>query len=120
MFFQNVAQSLKPGGRFLVDTPIMESLFPRFDRRDWTWVQVGGRRIRILEEREFDLETSRVESTWTFIEPDGSVKDATLSTRLYGYRELCDLLRQAGFQKFTALLKRTPTNRSASAHTSSH
>jgi SAM-dependent methyltransferase len=102
-FFQNVAQSLKPGGRFLVDTPIMESVFPRFDRRDWAWFRVGGRGIRVLEEREFDLATSRIESTWTFVEPDGRVEDATFSIRLYSYRELCELLRKAGFESFTAL-----------------
>src|SRR5262249_14181035 len=65
-FVRRVARALRPGGRFFLDTHVAETLYPRARPRDWRPWGEGERRGRILEERRFDLERGRVESTWTF------------------------------------------------------
>lgn len=102
-FFKNIARSLRPGGKFLIDTHVMESWLPAFEERYWMWDEVAGRRIRVVEECFFDCETSRVEMAVTFIEDDGRTQTGELSVRLYSYRELCELLREAGFCRFYGL-----------------
>jgi SAM-dependent methyltransferase len=59
-------EALRPGGRFLIDVQIAESLFPKFRERDWHWVRQDPP-LRILEERRWSLESGSIESTWSFI-----------------------------------------------------
>jgi cyclopropane fatty-acyl-phospholipid synthase-like methyltransferase len=54
-FAANVARALVPGGRFLIDTQVTESLFPRFQERRWDYLPDG---TRVLEECRYDLESS--------------------------------------------------------------
>jgi len=99
-FASNVARALRPGASFLIDSHVAESLLPSFRERDWFWVRQPSP-LRVLEERRFDMDTGRIEVTWTFIR-DASVVSSTSSIRLYTYRELCELLRKAGFSRFQA------------------
>lgn len=94
-FARRVARALKPHGSFLIDLHVAESLYPQFRPRDWSWIRKDPP-LRLLEERTIDLESGRIESTWSFVTPDGALS-RTLSIRLYGYRELRDLLITAGF-----------------------
>ncbi len=94
-FLKAVSRALKPGGRFLLDTPIMETYVAEMEARDKDWWQTREGLIA-LEERWYDHTTSRAESQWTFIN-DGKVERKRLSVRLYTYRELAVLLEQAGF-----------------------
>lgn len=57
--------------------------------------------LRVLEERRLDLESGRIESTWTFIGENETVSRWT-SLRLYSYRELQSLLKTAGFSRCQA------------------
>jgi hypothetical protein len=98
-FAANVARALAPGGGFLIDTHVTESLFPLFQERRWDYLPDG---TRVLEESRYDLESRRVETTWTFLRESGPVS-SNVSIRLYGCGELCELLRAAGFREFTAL-----------------
>jgi ubiquinone/menaquinone biosynthesis C-methylase UbiE len=98
---QRVARALKPGGRFLIDVHVMETVFPRFQERRWSWFDDEHPK-RLLEEVSFDIDAGRVECEWTFLE-DGKARSSTSSIRLYSYRELCALLREAGFATFEAL-----------------
>jgi SAM-dependent methyltransferase len=98
-FASRVAAALRSGGRFLIDIPVAESLFPKFRERDWHWVTPDPP-LRILEEREWDLMSGRVESTWSFVGAETS--SHRISMRIYTYKELCDLLRSAGFSRFEA------------------
>jgi hypothetical protein len=91
------ATALREGGRLLIDTHVAESLLPRFAERDWIWSGTPGSSLRILQERRFDHENSRILGTWTLVNPDGGLETAHSSIRLYSYRELCELLRAAGF-----------------------
>ena len=95
-FASAVAQALRPGGRFLVETLTLEALLPDF--RDRWWHGVGG--YLFLQQRRFDHETSRAETEWTLIGPGGERETRFSSIRLYSYAELTDLLRGAGFVSF--------------------
>ena len=93
-FLRAVSNALKPGARFLLDTPLVETRLPEMEAETKVWWKVGD--LLALEDRRFDHVTSRVESEWTFVR-DGQIEKKDLSLRLYTYRELCRLLDQAGF-----------------------
>jgi SAM-dependent methyltransferase len=98
-FASHVAEALRPGGRFLIDLHVAESIFPKFRERDWDWAREDPP-MRILEERQWDLASGRIESTWTFLGENAA--SHSVSMRIYTYLELCDLLRSAGFSRFEA------------------
>ncbi|MGD2249610.1 MAG: methyltransferase domain-containing protein [Candidatus Methanofastidiosia archaeon] len=94
-FLEAVHNTLKPGGTFLVDTLAAEALFPIFQERDWhktgdTWV---------LQKRHFNIEKSRIEAEWTFIK-HGKVTTKCSSMRVYTYREICKIVKGAGFSVY--------------------
>ena len=87
-----VCNALAPGGRFLIDTNLIETLMPIHQPKGW------GRSgdVLVLEDRVFDFETSRMEVDWTFIR--GAVEERKhASLRLYSGHEMVQLLRRAGF-----------------------
>lgn len=98
-FLRAVSHTLKPGAPFLLDTPLIETRLPEMESQERVWWPVGD--VLALEERSFDHTTSRVESQWTFVR-NGQVERKFLSLRLYTYRELCSLLKQAGFSNHRA------------------
>lgn len=100
-FLRRAARALRPGGNFLLDGHVTESLYPKFRERDWSWIR-DEPPLRVLEERKMDIDEGRVESVWTFVSPEG-VDSRTVSIRIYSLRELRDLLRKAGFSAFRAL-----------------
>jgi SAM-dependent methyltransferase len=91
-----VLGALRPGGRFLVEGHIMETWLPIFRERDWFWVGTEDARIRVTEERSWQVATGRVEVTWTLIDESGPKSYAT-SIRIYSFLELQALLISAGF-----------------------
>lgn len=93
-FLSAVSDCLKPGARFVMDTPLIETRLPEMEAQERVWWPVGD--LLALEDRHYDHVTSRVESRWTFVR-DGRVEKKELSIRLYTYRELCTLLEGAGF-----------------------
>jgi len=97
---------LGPGGVLLIDIHSTESLLPQFRERDWSWQGEGEDRVPVLQERFFNLETQRVEATWTTLTKNGPVSD-NISIRIYGYRELSDLLHTAGFRGVDAVVTGT-------------
>lgn len=96
-FIKAVNRSLKRGGGFLLDIHVVETLFPKYQPKAWTEIED----VIILENRAFDHITGRVEVDWTFIQKG---KQATYhsSIRIYTYREIVNLLRQNGFERFEA------------------
>lgn len=90
---QNLFDSLKPGGRLIVDVNGKEVLAARFRERDWNRLADG--RI-VLEERRIVDGWKRIETRWILI--DGAQrKESTLTLRLYSGAELETLLRTVGF-----------------------
>jgi ubiquinone/menaquinone biosynthesis C-methylase UbiE len=51
-----VARALKPGGRYLIDTPSLETLYPRF--RERTWFQIAD--TIVLQEAILVMGTGRI------------------------------------------------------------
>lgn len=98
-FLRAVSRSLRPGGRLVLDTPLMETLLHGVTDEPRVWAEVGD--LLALEERGFDHEAGRLESAWTFIR-DGVREVRDMSIRLYTYRELVAVLEQAGFGKHEA------------------
>jgi cyclopropane fatty-acyl-phospholipid synthase-like methyltransferase len=96
-FLHAVARALKPGGRFLLDTHVVESLLPAFQPKGW--IRLGD--TLVLESRAFDHERGTSEVEWTTVR-DGVVEVKTSSIRIYTYRELAGMLRDAGFTDLTA------------------
>ncbi len=98
-FLRAVSNALKPGARFLLDTPLVETRLPEMEAEPRVWWQAGD--LFALEDRRFDHVNSRVESEWTFVH-HGQIEHKSLSLRLYTYRELCSLLEGAGFGRHQA------------------
>jgi len=91
------AGALRPGGRYLIDTPTLESIYPQF--RDRTWFEAGD--TTVLAENAFRLDEGRVETEWTFLRGDER-RTQRSSIRVYALSALTDLLREAGFTAFEA------------------
>ncbi len=94
-----VARALKPGGRWLIDTHSTETLMPMWASKGW-WADVEP---LVLEEREYNLFTGQVDTTWTFVHSNGRRDTHTSSVRLYAVHELIALLGSAGFTGFAPL-----------------
>jgi len=98
-FARGVHASLAPGGKFLIDTPVIESLLPGFLPRRWWWLGEGDDRVRVVEELHYDLESGRLNVAWLFQRGTGE-ESHDVSMRLYTCQELCALLRSVGFSRF--------------------
>ena len=92
-FLRAVAATLKPGGRFVLDTPmVMENLLHQIKERPW-W-KAGS--VHLLVENQYDPARARLDTEYTFVS-NGRVEVRRGSQRVYGYRELMGLLTTAGF-----------------------
>lgn len=94
-----VAEALRPGGRYLIDTVTLETLAARFRPRD----RYEAEGVTVTTETALNLGEGRVETTWTFRSGDDEPVVRRSSIRCYTLRELTDLLRGVGFAAFTAL-----------------
>ena len=108
-----VCKALLPGGRFLIDANLTETLMPIFQPKGWG--RAGD--ILVLEDRVFDFETSRMEVDWTFVR-GGVEEHKHASLRLYSAHEMVALLRRAGFASvrlldFTTEAPLSPSSRRA-------
>jgi SAM-dependent methyltransferase len=97
-FLHGVAGSLRPGGAFLLEGHIQETLLPIFRPRDWNWAGPESARVLVAEEREWDMDTGRVEVTWRLWDGDRSTTHSS-SIRIYGFREVRDLFLSSGFSR---------------------
>jgi cyclopropane fatty-acyl-phospholipid synthase-like methyltransferase len=92
-FLRAVSSALKPGGRFVLETPmVLENLLGHLQHRPW-W-KVGE--MYLLVVNEYDHTRSRLDIEYTFM-LNGRSEVQFGSHRAYRYAELRDLLEQAGF-----------------------
>jgi len=94
---RNMYRSLRPGGRFLIETLGKEGLARRYQARDW--YEVGD--SLVLHERLPVDGWSAFEQRWILIRK-GRANEFRLWLRLYSAVELRGLLKQAGFRKTEA------------------
>jgi 2-polyprenyl-3-methyl-5-hydroxy-6-metoxy-1,4-benzoquinol methylase len=92
-FLRAVAAALKPGARFVLETPmVLENLLGHLQDRAW-W-KVGE--IRLLVVNQYDHTRERLDIEYTFV-ANGRVDVRNGSHRAYSYRELVALLEAADF-----------------------
>jgi SAM-dependent methyltransferase len=90
---QAAGQALAPGGAFLIDTIDPIALAPRFKERDWS---EHGEGVTLLEQHAWDRLRGRLETTWTFVHPDGTRNELRFSVRAYTAPEIAAMLERAG------------------------
>jgi SAM-dependent methyltransferase len=92
-FLRAAAGALRPGARLVLEVPlILETLSLVLIERSWH--RLGD--LLLLRAGSYDPERGRADVEYTFIEgATTEVKEA--SYRVYGYRELAQLVREAGF-----------------------
>jgi 2-polyprenyl-3-methyl-5-hydroxy-6-metoxy-1,4-benzoquinol methylase len=92
-FLRSVQAALKPGARFVLETPmVLENLLRHIQDRPW-W-KVGD--VYLLVANQYDHLRSRLDIEYTFVS-NGRVEVRTGSHRAYRYAELRELLVNAGF-----------------------
>ena len=92
-FLRSVRNALKPGGRFVLETPmVLENLLNHLQPRPW-W-KAGD--VYLLVENQYDAASARLNIEYTFVS-NGRVEVRRGSHRAYSYRELVDLLTVSGF-----------------------
>ena len=93
-FLRAVAATLKPGARFILETPmIVENLLPHIQRQPW-W-KVGD--MYLLVSNTYDHLRGRLEIDYTFIQGD-RIDTRHGSHQAYRYAELAALLDACGFE----------------------
>jgi cyclopropane fatty-acyl-phospholipid synthase-like methyltransferase len=92
------ASALRPGGSYLIDLPVTESVYPQFRSRDW----FEAVDTIVLSETAMQEGSGRMETTWTFLREGEPRTFRRSSVRLYSLHELTELLRGAGFSSFEA------------------
>jgi SAM-dependent methyltransferase len=97
-FLHAVAAALKPGARFVLETPmVLENMLGWIEERPW-WT-VGDMRLLIVN--QYDPVRGRLDIEYTHIS-NGQVDTRYGSHRAYTYRQLVELLEGAGFTVQTA------------------
>ncbi len=86
--------SLRPGGRFLIETLSKEILARSFRERDWYSLPDGS---RVLEQRRITRNWTWIESKWTLLTATERF-DWDLSHRIYSAAELSTLMESCGFR----------------------
>lgn len=92
-FLRSVATALKPGARFVLETPmVLENLLGHIQERPWWRVQD----VHLLVNNRYDAVRERLDIEYTFVS-DGRVDVRQGSHRAYSLRELLQLLDASGF-----------------------
>ena len=92
-FLRAVRAALKPGARFVVETPmVLENLLGHIQERAW-W-KAGD--VHLLVANQYDHTTGRLDIEYTFVS-NGRLDVRRGSHRALTYRQLVDLLEAAGF-----------------------
>lgn len=93
-FLSAVHRSLKPGGRFILETSVAaESVLPSLV--SGRWYPFGD--LYFLHETRFDPITSQLTSSYTLIR-NGEIEKKQAVYRVYGCRELLKLAESVGFK----------------------
>jgi len=93
LVLRNIYASLRPGGRFILESMGKEILARIFLRQSWSEWPHGF----LLEERAAIEDWSKMHNTWTFIERDGKVHKWEVIHWIYSGAEIREMLESVGF-----------------------
>lgn len=92
---RTISRALRPGGKFIIDLINRDWLIKNFQPHSWMELKDGF----MLERREFDPATSRMNSDWLFVHKDrNEIERKAITLRIYSLHELLDVLGRAGFE----------------------
>jgi SAM-dependent methyltransferase len=92
-FVRAVAAALKPGARFILETPmVLENVLRHIEDRPW-W-QIGDHHLMVAN--QYDPAAGRLDTEYTFVS-HGRLDVRRGSHRALTYRQLIELLDDAGF-----------------------
>jgi SAM-dependent methyltransferase len=98
-FFRAIARSLKPGGRFALETGMAaESILPT--RQPTRWFKLGD--IYMLSENQYHPRESRMDIQYTFIR-NGKSETRPLSSHVLTVNEICRMQAAAGLEPLELL-----------------
>jgi SAM-dependent methyltransferase len=92
----NVFESLKIGGRFIIQMHGKETLAKIFKERDWDEYKDAG--VIVLHERKVSQNWSWMENRWIMLKGNERIENV-ISHRLYVGSEIAALLRDCGFNQ---------------------
>ena len=92
LVFRNIGESLKPGGRFLVDTIGREILRKQFLPKDW----YRADEMFVVSQYRAEEDYSRLWNRWILYD-DAGRHEYSFSHRVFAAGELSELLLKAGF-----------------------
>ena len=93
---KNVFESLKTGGRFIIQMHGKETLAKIFKEKDWNEYKDDG--VIVLYERKVSQNWSWMENRWIMLKGNERIENR-LSHRLYAGSEIAALLRDCGFNR---------------------
>ena len=91
---KKIGQCLITGGKFLIELDNRDWYVRHFSPRIWLPQQEG---VIVLQEREFDIETSVLRMMWTFVEQGKITRKVPYNVRCHSCHELVSLLENSGF-----------------------
>ena len=92
---KQVSKALRPNGLFLLETLQREKFIRHFEPH---MIEHHPDGLIVLEERDFDMLTSRANVKLTMIYADGERKEYGHAARIYTLTELAQMLSRAGLQ----------------------
>jgi len=93
VYFKNIFESLKTGGKFIIECTGKEIIAKDF--RDCFWYEYDD--FKIMVEYSINLNWTELETRWIFLK-EGVEKDAVFRHRIFSALELAGLLTEAGFE----------------------
>ncbi len=94
---KKIYNSLKPGGRLLIEIAGKEIIASKFKGRDWEEKEINGEKAIKIEERKVKKDWSWLEDRWIVVRENGEKKEFDVSHRIYSAFELKQLMKKVGF-----------------------
>lgn len=89
---KNIYESLRDGGRLLIEMSSKEIIAKIFSKRDWDEYDD----LILLQERKVEDNWNRMFMRWIIIKA-GQMKEVEMTVRLFSASEMCNLLMECGF-----------------------
>ncbi len=95
---KNSYDSLKPGGRFILDYTNPAYIFQHFTEYLTLKKTLDDGELTVNKLSEVDLQRGMLISTWSYVFPNGKTVSKSGESRIYFARDLSDMLKACGFK----------------------